>query len=216
MIVGAWADRAQACGRWLFEPRLVWVALVIVVAAVGLCVRPGATELHVRMIAAALQLLGVGQVAWGIRETRKLFGRPGVVEWTRAWWDRRPTRARRVHVGAGHVALGSLKANVRGTVDRKPDPSAPLEQRIATLERRTDLLDERITEAVAEIDRVEREHGDGLRSETQSREEADDATRKFVESTQTGGLALSTAGAVILAVGIVLGSFPERIAGCFG
>lgn len=210
------ATRAREIAGWLAEPRLFWTTIAIVVAAIGLAIRPGATEFEVRLIAAALQLLGVIEVSVGIRDTRRLFGRPGIVEYTRDWWKRFPTGSKTLHVGTGHVVLQPLEANLRGTALRFPGADAPVEERLAALEHNLGESAKRLDRTEADINRVAQEHRERLDNESRLRAEADAANRKLVEVTQTGGLALSTAGAVWLVLGIVLGAFPEEIAGLFG
>jgi hypothetical protein len=216
MGMRAWVDTAKACGRWIVEPRLFWTALGVVAVAISWSIRPGATEGEVRFVAMVLQLLGVAEVAKGIGDTRKLFGKPGIVEWTTAWWDRRPWCPKRIVVGSGAVTLGGLRANARGSVMRYSEPGAPIEERVAALEHNLGQISGRLDAAEQRFDRTAQEHGERLESEARLRAEGDAANRKLVEVTETGGLALSTAGAVVLVVGIVLGSFPDEFAGLLG
>lgn len=202
--------------RWAAEPRLFWFTVAVVGVAVYFSMRCGATERDVRIVAMALQLLGVVQVAVGVRQTRKLFNHPGIADWTRAWWGRRPKGSVRIGVLAGDIHMGGF--NATGTMSAQFDRSktASLEDRVGRLERESEILIERVTETNEEIARVKDDHHKKLEGEARVREEADAANRKLVESTQTGGLALSAAGAVWLAVGIILGSFPAEIAGIAG
>lgn len=202
--------------RWLAEPRLFWLTVIVSVGAIYFATRAGATELHVRAISAGLQLLGVANVAWGIRETRKLFSRRGVVDWTRDWWGRRPTGSKRIGVLAGAIHLGGMTATATLSAHIDRSKTASLDERVDRLEKDFDILRDQLTQTRDEFKQTTKEHRKKLEDEARVREAADAANRKLVESTQTGGLALSAAGAVWLVVGIVLGSFPEEIAGCCG
>lgn len=210
------AHLAVAYARWLVEPRLFWLATAVVVGAVALAAPGGATEFDVRAIGAALQLFGVGTVALGVRRTRRLFGHPGIVESTCAWWGRRPRLSGRVGVLAAHVTLGQATARARGHVTRNAPPGASIEERTTALEQNVSLIHERISQTQADIDRVEREHRERLEGEERVRAEGDAALRKLVEATETGGLDVSAVGATWLAVGVVLTSFAPELAGWFG
>ena len=61
----------RALLSWLSEARHFWLAVVVVVVAMLLVARKGVTEPEIRIAGLVLQILGIGTVAWGIRETRE-------------------------------------------------------------------------------------------------------------------------------------------------
>src|SRR3546814_8710666 len=74
----------RALWFWLTEPRHFWLATFVVALALVFALRRGTTEPEIRISGLLLQILGIGTVAWGIRETRALFGRPTLVAESRA------------------------------------------------------------------------------------------------------------------------------------
>src|SRR3546814_4179733 len=84
----------RALWFWLTEPRHFWLATFVVALALVFALRRGTTEPEIRISGLLLQILGIGTVAWGIRETRALFGRPTLVAESR---DRKSTRLNSSH-----------------------------------------------------------------------------------------------------------------------
>ena len=66
----------RALWNWLSELKHFWLAVAVTGIALLISLRPGTAECTIRLSGLALQILGIGTVAWGISETRALFGRP--------------------------------------------------------------------------------------------------------------------------------------------
>lgn len=200
-----------ALAHWLAEARLLWTGLFVVLLALLVCIRPGAREIDVRVTGLVLQWLGIGTVAVGIRETRRLFGRPGIGKLFVAWVSRFPRWRRQVVFGAGAGALGTATASARGYVWTTIDPTAPVETRLNALTRNVERLNERLIQVQNELESELRKHSEALRSEQNERAQNDQQLHLRLEAAETGGLYISAIGLVWLIVGVFLTTMSPEI-----
>lgn len=160
-----------------------------------------------------LQLLGILTVAWGISETRALFGHPTFASKLNQWLARMPLLPRNVVIGVGSANLGMIGFNARGHTSYPIDPSANIPQRLSALEKNIQLIQDRITQTQAELDKGLSEAKGVLEKERLSREEEDCAIREKLEATGTGGVHISAIGAAWLFVGVILSTAAIELAG---
>jgi hypothetical protein len=201
----------KAVLRWLVEPRLFWVAVSVVAFAGLLVLRPGVRELEVRVIGLTLEWLGIGTVAYGIRETRKLFGHPSARQLARAWMLRFPRWRRRVVVGAGAGSIGISGASAQMYVWSNVDPAAPLQEQLNAVARNTERLNERLNQLQSEVDKDLLKHSEALQREQESRARADSDLQLRLEAAETGGLHITFMGVVWLFVGVTLSTLSSEI-----
>jgi len=203
---------------WIREPRRGWITIgVAIVAYVVVWTYPAAVEPRVRWLGMFFQLLGVGTVALGIKEVRRLFDKPSLRTWTREWLQRFPS-LREKHAtttaaaGGGGGAI-SFSGHGLGTVGLGPD--AGLQERITKLEK--DFLwllgllgqyDQRARAAHAELAAVDAREQD-------DRSKVDAELNRKLEESAIGGIALEVMGLVWLTLGIVLASTSVEIAHYF-
>lgn len=202
----------KALFHWLAEPDLVWMALLVVVLAVLIAFRPGVSEIHVRLTGLVLQLLGLSTVVYGIRETRKLFGRPSFRQLLREWLSRFP-RWRRdafIYAGTGAMTLTGGSATARGW--HKVDPTAPIETQLDALTRNVEQMNERLIQMQKDGDSELRKHSESLRQERQFREDGDARLHKRLEAAETGGLHISFIGVIWIFLGLILSTVSPEIA----
>lgn len=197
----------QAIWSWLREPQHFWLGVVIVGFALAFSLRRGVTEPEIRYTGMALQLLGVGTVIFGIRDTRKLFELPGVVDWTRAWLRRIPVFGGRVVNISGHAtgAAFGVAGRLHGTVSAPP--GATVEQRLNALEQDAKLVKARMDHVEKEMDRKFRDHEAKLRQEQEERTREVQRINLRQMAAHTGGLSISLLGAWFLLVGVALSAF---------
>lgn len=195
---------------WLAEPRHFWLATVVVVLALLFALRRGVTEPEVRYAGLLLQILGVGTVALGIRETRALFSLPTLAGWFRDWLSRRPLYGGRVVFGSANITGGGASMTGRG-YGSVSAADASVEARIEALERNVKLINERIDHTQKEVDEKFRNHADLLKQEEQARAKEDQAIREKLAAAQTGGLNISAMGAFWIFVGITLSTASPEI-----
>jgi len=198
--------------RWLAEPRLFWIASLVLLLALWVSFRPGTSEIQVRVSGLVLQCLGVSIVALDLYKTRRLFGQPSIVTTLKAWRSRFPRWGRREVTDADTVLVG---LSAFAAVERfwsKVDPESSIEERVGVLTRRTEQLNEWLNVAEKTIHSLAREHTGALEREKQLRAEQDEKLQALLEAAETGGLHISFVGLVWLLFGILLSSLPGEIA----
>src|SRR5262245_27008713 len=110
----------------------LWWMIGVPIAVIGAALFcPAALEPRVRWAGLVLQLAGLSTVAWGLRETRKRFGKPSFLT---ELWAARPRWRRDINivVGAGNINLEGARVDAVGTVGFPPD--ATLEQKVAAIQ----------------------------------------------------------------------------------
>ena len=204
----------RALWFWLTEPRYFWLAVFVVALALSFTLRRGVTESEVRITGLLLQIFGIGTVAWGIRETRALFGRPTLVAEFRAWFCRFPVYGGRIVSASANITMSGASLHARGYSSASAGTDASVGARIEALEKNLKLINERIDHTQNEMDQKFRGHADLLEQEEQTRARDDQAIREKLEATETGGLHISAMGALWLFVGITLSTAAPEIAKC--
>jgi hypothetical protein len=194
--------------HWLWELQVLWTALAVVILAFLVFAVFLPLEAGIRWAGFFLQALGLVAVAFGLEETRKLFGRPSTWEWLSRWWRRRPSyHPKSVTIRAGG-ASASMGASV-ATITAGHRPGASLEERVAALERDFERLQEQVTKAEQQLrDELQKLHT----QERQEREEADKQLKKLLEELSVGGLHLEIRGLIWLFFGIAFATVPGELA----
>lgn len=204
----------RALWLWLVEPRHFWLAAFVIAIALLFALRRGATESEIRITGLLLQALGIGTVAWGIRETRALFGRPSIVTLSREWLRRFPVFGGQVVSASANITLPRFSLHARGNSSVSTVPNATVEARIEALEKNVKLINERIDYTQSEMDQISRSHAKLLEQEQQARATGDQEIRLKLEAVETGGLHISAMGALWLFVGVTLSTAAPEIAKC--
>lgn len=149
-ILPSLALRAKAFLQWLvLDPIVLWAALglPLVILPVAFAYLPTAAELSVRIAGYLIALLGVLLVVKGIRDKRRLFGRPALPTRTLAWLRRLPPillLAKRA-TGSSTVSLGGASISATGHVSAVLSTATPsVEERVRVLEANLRLVEARI------------------------------------------------------------------------
>lgn len=200
--------------RWLGEARRVWVALLAVACAFLVSYAMfGTWEARIRIAGLALELLGICTVAVGLGETRKLFGRPTLVDVGLSWFKRFPKFKGQDYVlnaAAGAYSLGG--ASVSAFATSNPAPGTPLEKRVSILEESINRAQLQIDQAHRKLEEETRSRSTAIDSERRDREAADQKVQKLLEEAAAGGLYLETMGVVWLAIGVLLATASNELA----
>lgn len=204
--------RVKALLPWLAEARYVWLALVVSIAALVIALRPGTTEPVIRLTGLVLQILGIGTVAWGISETRALYGHKPLFAVARGWVERFPLRNRNIVFSAAGSASLVLTGRARAHLTHGTPPNPTVNDRLDALEKNIEALHERIGATQKEIDDEISKLKISVSDEARQREQEDQGNLKLVEMTATGGVHISAIGAVWLFVGVVLSTAAVEIA----
>jgi hypothetical protein len=203
----------------LAEAWPAWLAIGGVVAAVVIGRLLASTpEAEVRIAGMLLQLLGLGTVAVGLSQIRRLFGRPSVVERLTGWFKRvtfifgrRKDANVYVHAATGGVTLaGSARVRIGAS------PDAPIERRLAILEENVNHLQKEVDEDVNELRGRIAQVRSQIDRETQERRADDRLTASRLEDVAIGGLHLESIGLLWLVLGVMGTSVPQEIAAWVG
>lgn len=198
---------------WLsWDLRFLWLAALPVAIAYGhlWLIEPSGTLAKGGGL--FLEALGILTVAWGLRETRKLFGRPTVIGHLIGWAKRFPRYRRNVTLhahSASTIAMGG-RANV--DIWRNTKPGDPIEKRVDALEINLLRVKEELRETQKETNNRFSEQEKSLKDEAKSRSESDRQIEEKLEASETGGLHISATGLFWLLSGLPLTVFPNEIA----
>lgn len=197
--------------HWLARPRLAAFAVAVVVVAVWVSFFVH-TEPAIRLAGLCLQLLGIAAAALGIRDTRRMFGKPSFLQSIRSWatsWPRFKPKVQHVSI-SGSASIGLSGS---ATVSCGVAPDATLEQRIDALEASIKSVEGRLRSAEGAISTNERAFTSKLQQESQERGTQVAELHRKVEAASTDGLRLAAAGAFWLTIGVVLSTAsPELLA----
>ncbi len=202
----------RAVYRWLREARHVWFTLGVVAIALVASFWPGASESRIRMTGLALELIGIGTVAFGIRDTRKLFKLKPLATVFREWFDRRPRWRRDVEFQAEGSVIASASGNLRARAWTRMDSTAPLDAQLAAVISNVERLAEDVARLDDRIDAEARQRAQAIQQEQQVRAKDDHDLRSHLEAAHTGGLHLSFMGVIVLLVGAILSTLATEIA----
>ena len=161
----------------------------------------------------AFQLLGILTVVSGLRDKRRLFNRPSLLENIRRWLDRRPRWGAKPQTilvaGTGSISLsGTAKLSVwRGT-----PADGSIEARLAALEANLATLRTEQAETAKEYQEATRKTNEAVDAERRARESAVTTLRLQLEGLGAGGLHVEMMGVFWLVLGVVLATVPGEIA----
>lgn len=205
----------RAINRWFAEFKHLWLALLVCAIALVIALRPSTTEPVIRLTGLALQLLGIGTVAWGIAATRALFGLPSIVSVARSWLARFPQLRPRTVSGRVDITLPGPTVLARGYVSHDPGPNATLDARVVALEKNIAGVNERLDQTQREMDDQSHKTEAAIRQAEEIRAAEDRAIREKLEATGTGGVHISAVGALWLFLGVTLSTASPEISRWF-
>jgi hypothetical protein len=167
----------------------------------------------VRYAGTALQVLGLATVAYGLSQTRQLFGRPSLRSNICGWFRKlaeafvapKPVS---LQVSNGVIASVGLDAQLV----RVAGEEASLEHRVSVLEKNLNQLRDELNANKKEFQQKIKTIRERIDSETQERRTEDEQTAKRIEELAVGGIHLEIVGLWWLFFGIVGTSIPDEIA----
>ena len=198
-----------ATGGWPLWLTLLGLATALVVGFF----LSNSREAFIRYTGFSLELLGISTVAAGLSSTRRLFGRPSVVEKSKAWLKRLIDSLKKPKpiVVSAEPARVQYRAS-SATVARGLKENPTLEDRLSHLEEQIRNLSgeaRKFREEVrASIDDVNKSVSNEIRDRRNQQREL----RAQLESLSVGGLNLETVGLVWILIGVTFSSLPEEIA----
>lgn len=200
--------------RWIAIASPVWRTLgVVALVAAITSFLPGKIDDRIRYCGMTLELLGVLSVATGLREKRRLFKRPSLLEYFQQWLGRRPRWIRESHtVYATAAGSASAFGSARVSTWRGVPPDDTLEARVAAIEANLITLRDEHANTVRQVGEEARIRAEALASERRVRESAVTAIQTQLDTFGAGGLHIETAGLFWLFLGIVLATASTEVA----
>ncbi|MGF1613023.1 MAG: hypothetical protein ACFCVA_03680 [Gammaproteobacteria bacterium] len=126
--------------RWLGEAKLVFMGILVVLAATLFGFVTWHSEESIRVAGYSLQLIGMIFAIRGLLGIREHFGQPLLRQLVLQWVKRFPRWKRNVvvGVGAGYLTMAGMKDRVE--VWTPDDPKKPIEQRIKAIIKNLDRI----------------------------------------------------------------------------
>ncbi|WP_420457193.1 hypothetical protein [Rubrivirga sp.] len=173
-------------------------------------------EDQIRYTGFLLELLGVLNVAVGLSETRKLFGRPSVFSEAASWLKQLRGALKQPITGTINLSgAASSTSAASGRIIQGLREDAPVEERLKYLEDRYKELRSDFSDTSRRLNQSISAVRDQLSKERRERQEQTDKLRIQLEELTVGGLKLETIGLVWLLIGIVCSSIPAELASLF-
>ena len=205
----------RALVSWVAQPHLVWLVLAVIGLSMALPLVGGTAEWKIRLSGLLLQLSGVGTVAYGLRETRRLFGLPVAGSLFRSWFAGFPSW--RGHtVLAGSTATGFAECSARGHVWTPMNPDASQAELLGAVAQNVERLNQRLLHVEAESNAHARTVARAIGDEQEARSRGDAEIRAKLEAAQVGGISISFAGLIWLVFGLAMATFSSELAHLLG
>jgi hypothetical protein len=205
----------KALSSWIIEPQPLWLCILVVGASLYLAFTGRVSEPKIRILGMFLQLAGLATVAWGLRETRQLFGYPGLFEHAAEWVRRFPKCKPTPISMTANITLPGVQLTASGYSWQSFDPEAPIEKRLAAVEANLLDVNRRLDEIKQWLHHESHKITSELHEEQILREREDEMTRRKLDLSQTGGLSISAMGLVWLLLGLILSTASTEIAKLF-
>lgn len=203
---------------WIARPRKAWLCVAVILVA--LLVTRFATarpDDHLRYAGLVLQLVGVGTVAYLLRDKRVTFARKSLLSALREWAAARPRfRPRTVTLQVSGAAHAHATSHARLSVWRNVPRAAAMEERFAALEANLAELRTEHSETSSRLSRAQSRLSEDLTAERRERENADRASSEKLEKLGAAGLHIEAIGLIWLVTGIVLATIPAELAKLVG
>ncbi len=196
---------------WLLRVRLALFCAAVVILALVASLAHFQSEPSIRISGMLLQLLGISAAAVGIRDTRRMFGKPSFLQLARNWLQSVPGIKTKV------VAVNLSPANMSFSATAKAHPwhgagqEPTIESRLSAAESNLLELYNRASAAESVFDNHVRAAKQSLQEEKNARTEEDRQLHLKIQAASTDGLHLAAVGAVWLASGVIMSSIPNEL-----
>ena len=200
----------KAIWAWFKRANNLWRAVSVAVMAI-IYTYLHTDEASIRITGLVLQILGIATVAWGIKETRELFGQPSLLEAGAMWLKSFPPFGGRVISGSGHAVLGSIASGRSGYSLAPIDPNSSIDERLAAIEINLNFIHQRITHTQSNLEQKATAISETIKTETAIREQEIEKTHSKIEAASTGGLYISATGVLWLFIGVIMSTVPNEL-----
>lgn len=188
-----------------------WICVFLLLFVCCLILPAYRSDFAVRLASVFFQLCGISLVVIGVSNALRERGKPGLLQALKIYFSQAPWRTVDAHakLDGTEVGVDSGRAYAHVTNPPADDSLEALRARLMEYMRETNRA---LSEASKRVDSLERSLSRSVRRLEQA--QVLDRARLQHELTEglVGSYALSVVGAVYLAVGAVLGTFPAEIA----
>ena len=195
---------------WLMRGWFGIVAVAIIVLSLWIPLLTVGTIDAIRYSGLLMQLLGLGTVAFGIRDTRRKFGKMSLLELISHWFCSYPRLRPKVHRG-----LGTLTSHDRlpgkGINWQSAEKNPTLESRLTAVEANLRNLHDKFIRSDSENQKTLHKLEKNLQEESNERREQDQELHYKIDFVSTDGLHLAMVGVVWLSIGVILSSIPQEL-----
>lgn len=195
---------------WLLRVRLAIFCAAVVVLALAASLAHFQSEPSIRISGMLLQLLGISAAAIGIRDTRRMFGKPSFLQLARNWLQTIPGIKPQVVNLSGSAKL-SFSATAKAHLWHGAGQEPTVESRLSAAESNLLELYNRANAAESAFDNHVRAAKQSLQEEKNARTEEDRQLHLKIQAASTDGLHLAAVGAVWLASGVIMSSIPNEL-----
>ncbi|MCR7873623.1 hypothetical protein ACM73L_33230 [Pseudomonas aeruginosa] len=199
----------KAIWIWIKKANHLWRAVSVTALAIAYTFL-NSDEASIRITGLVLQILGIATVAWGIKETRELFGQPSLLQAGIRWLKSFPPYGGRVITGSGHASI-SMSGGGRGYSWTHIDPNSSIDNRLAAIEKNLSLIHERISLTENNFEQKTRIITETIKTEKAIREQELEEAHTKIEAASTGGLHISATGALWLLIGVIMSTAPNEL-----
>lgn len=167
-------------------------------------------DLHLRMLGAALELVGVGTVWYDLSRSAAKVGKDGILNRTMKWLGvlvlNRPVIA-----SASASISSSIASAMRATQRRPLNAMASVEERLENLEKNQSYIDQDLDASWKKIDTVSQDLRRGLATEREERDKQVQEILGSLADVAAGSYALLLFGVVWLSVGLLISGFSHEL-----
>ncbi len=195
---------------WLLKAWLAWLAIAVLGLSLVVPLLWIGTADSLRYSGLFMQLLGLGTVAIGIRDTRRMFGKPSMLELFRRWHRNIPIFGPKVIQMSGSAPL-NITESAKAHVWRGSGKNPTLESRLEAAEANLGELYGRLNRFESESNHEIRKIVSKLRAESAERKEQDRQLHHKIEVASADGLHLAAVGVVWLMAGVILSTIPQEL-----
>ncbi|MES9934305.1 MAG: hypothetical protein ABW162_15960 [Candidatus Sedimenticola sp. PURPLELP] len=197
--------------QWLIEPRIVWMCLLVLAAAILIPFYTWKTEFSIRLSGYLLEMFGLGLTLFGLVKIRSHFQLDSIKTLLSSWLARFPKWRGNVVLGVGSARSKSFVSNAFFSVWSPDDKTAPLEERVDKIITNIERLRDTQSQNRQKIGAIESDVTELKKSEAKAREEMEKKIKEDMESVHAGGIFESMAGLVWLAGGLTLSTLSEEL-----
>lgn len=205
---------------WFLNPKMLYFISVLLLPGLYGHVITSITlnaklELQIRFAGFLFQISGIGIVALGLHDARKLFELPSFSQITKKWWNCRPKlthQPKHLSVTVNMAAKSSMTAFSTAILSIK---GATIEERVSTLEKELAEHLKNYSETQKQNEERNRSLAKELTSEQRERLLADQRVENKLKEFSVGGIHLEFLSVFLLLFGAIFSTFSNEIAKLF-